>query len=183
MCRSGVHACARADLPRWIWEELWVAELDGEVESGQHKLRASRGRLVRRVGGWTAPAARDFAEACAWRARDRALDPLAGPAESREAAERLQAASTLEDVRGAASVLWDASPREVRIPLGMASDGALRAMSARTSQDRYEAAQGGAVCGYIAAMTAGHAGGLEALEEERAWQAAWLADRLELEPA
>lgn len=70
VCRGGVHACEGRSLARWIWEELWVIELDGEVEARGHKLRAPRGRLVRRVEGWSAPVAKEFATTCAARADD-----------------------------------------------------------------------------------------------------------------
>ena len=57
VCRGGVHACDGRFLARWIWEELWVIELGGEVEACGHKLRAPRGRLLRRVEAWSAPVA------------------------------------------------------------------------------------------------------------------------------
>ncbi|HKZ15776.1 MAG TPA: hypothetical protein VJL81_18215 [Solirubrobacterales bacterium] len=72
VCRGGVHACEGRFLARWIWEELWVIELGGEVEARGHKLRAPRGRLLRRVEAWSAPVAKDFAEACAARAAEHA---------------------------------------------------------------------------------------------------------------
>lgn len=72
VCRSGVHACEARHLARWIWEELWEVELDGVVEAHGHKLRASRGRLLRRVETWSAACAKDFAEACAVRAAQHA---------------------------------------------------------------------------------------------------------------
>ena len=72
VCRGGVHACEGRFLARWIWEELWVIELDGEVETHGHKLRAARGRLLRRVEAWSAPVAKNFAEVCASRAAEHA---------------------------------------------------------------------------------------------------------------
>jgi hypothetical protein len=72
VCRGGVHACEGRFLARWIWEELWVIELGGEVEARGHKLRAPRGRLLRRVEAWAAPVAKDLAEACASRAAEHA---------------------------------------------------------------------------------------------------------------
>jgi hypothetical protein len=41
-----------------------------------HKLMAERARLVRRIDGWDPSTARDFAAACAGRARDRAVEAL-----------------------------------------------------------------------------------------------------------
>jgi hypothetical protein len=68
VCRRGIHACAREDLPYWFQEELWEIELGGEVQRTGHKLVAPRGRLVRRVDAWNADAARSFSLACAERA-------------------------------------------------------------------------------------------------------------------
>jgi hypothetical protein len=83
-CRDGVHACEARHLPLWIWEELWAVELDGEVERRRHKLRAPRGRLVRRVEAWSSATARSFARACAGRAALHA--EAAAPAVARVAA-------------------------------------------------------------------------------------------------
>ncbi len=77
VCRSGVHACEARHLARWIWEELWEIELDGEVETRRHKLRAPRGRLLRRVETWSPPCAKDFAESCAARAAEHAASASA----------------------------------------------------------------------------------------------------------
>jgi hypothetical protein len=52
-CRSGIHACRASDLPLWIGRDLYEIELDGEIVEHRTKLVASRGRLVRRVEGWT----------------------------------------------------------------------------------------------------------------------------------
>ena len=79
VCLDGVHACEERHLPRWIWEELWEVELDGEVEARGHKLRAPRGRLLQRVDAWSPGSARAFARACAGRA---AVHAGAAPAEA-----------------------------------------------------------------------------------------------------
>jgi hypothetical protein len=71
-CRAGVHASEPRHLARWVWEELWEVELGGEVEDRGHKLRAPRGRLLRRVDAWSPATARDFALACAGRAAEHA---------------------------------------------------------------------------------------------------------------
>jgi hypothetical protein len=83
-CVSGVHACASADLPYWLCEELWEAELDGEVTRVGAKLVAPRGRLVRPVDGWDQglPAAAVFARRVSERAeRCPAVVDYAGDAE------------------------------------------------------------------------------------------------------
>jgi len=72
-CFEGIHACEGRHLPRWMWEELWEVELDGRVEARAHKLRAPRGRLLRRVETWSVQSARRFARACAVRAAEHAV--------------------------------------------------------------------------------------------------------------
>lgn len=59
-CRRGVHACRARDLPYWLGQELWEAELDGEIVEHERKLAASRGRLVRRRDEWAPPLADAF---------------------------------------------------------------------------------------------------------------------------
>ena len=81
VCFDGVHACEWRHLPRWIWEELWEVELDGEVEARGHKLRAPRGRLLRRVDAWSMMSARTFARVCAGRAAEHAVVAPADEAE------------------------------------------------------------------------------------------------------
>jgi hypothetical protein len=78
-CTAGVHACAIDDLPVWLGAELWRAELDGEVVRHRTKLVAQRGRLVERVSGWDDEAAREFARACAARAREHAKATRGSP--------------------------------------------------------------------------------------------------------
>jgi hypothetical protein len=72
LCVRGVHACRTEDLPYWLTEELWEIELDGDVRPEHRKLVAERGRLGRRIDGWTPASAARFAEACAARASERA---------------------------------------------------------------------------------------------------------------
>jgi hypothetical protein len=62
----------------------------------------------------------------------------------------------------------------------MAADADRRARAAEVTDDAHVAAHGGAVCAYIAAMTALRTGGPEAHDAERAWQAGWLSRELEL---
>jgi hypothetical protein len=162
-CRRGVHACRIDDLPWWLAEELWEVELGGEVVAYAHKVAAPRGRLVRRVDGWTAAARHDYAYECAWRTRDRALEALRG-----RAAERLRSCTTLAAVESTARELAGDEP-EARIALVMAADGALTAVS--------ELAATGA---YIAAHAARHVAGEDAMAAERRWQATRLAERLGL---
>jgi hypothetical protein len=77
LCHSGIHACRVADLPWWLQDELWEAELDGDVAAGRHKVTAPRARLVGRVDAWDAACAQRFGDACAGRAREHAARALA----------------------------------------------------------------------------------------------------------
>jgi hypothetical protein len=70
LCRDAVHGCRVGDLPWWLQDELWVAEFDGPIATGRHKISGPRARLLRRVDAWDAACARRFAEACAERAAD-----------------------------------------------------------------------------------------------------------------
>jgi hypothetical protein len=179
VCRDGVYACERRHLPLWIWEELWEVELDGDVEAHDQKLRARRGRLTRRIEPWSPAGAKAFARACAGRAAHHAAGPLLDAGHAGPAAV-LQAGDDLARVRELTAELWDRLPASARIPMGMASDGALRALTATDSSDGYVAAHGGAVSAYIAAMTALRVAGRERYDDERAWQADWLTRTLEL---
>jgi hypothetical protein len=102
-CRDGVHACERRFLPRWIWEELWEIELEGEVEARGNKLRAPRGRLLRRVDSWSARTSSGFAAACAGRAAEHAA-----AAPPHDAASVTQMASDCAAAAGAAQGTEDA---------------------------------------------------------------------------
>lgn len=70
-CRRGVHACRTRDLPIWLDDELWEVELDGEVVEQERKVVAARGRLTRRIDGWSAETAVAFGRFCARRTRLR----------------------------------------------------------------------------------------------------------------
>ncbi|MGE5407370.1 MAG: hypothetical protein ACM3NV_02045, partial [Syntrophothermus sp.] len=76
----------------------------------------------------------------------------------------------------AAAAPAEAAPRAVE----MAAGGERRARAAEVSEDPYGASQGGAVCAYIAAMTAFCSGGMGGYDAEREWQARWLARELKL---
>jgi hypothetical protein len=166
VCRGAVHACGAADLPWWLQAELWEVELAEPVEAVRHKLTAARGRLVRRVAGWDVACAARFAEACAWRVRDRAVQALEA-AGAPAAAEELRGYAGLEDMLAAAERL--SPPPEARINVAMAGDGAANARPGVASTSAY-----------IAAHAAGRIDGPAGMAAERAWQAAWLATELGL---
>ncbi len=66
-CASGIHACTPEQLPYWLNWELWRVELDGEIEQGETKLVAERGRLLARVDAWGAELQDAFCRACSER--------------------------------------------------------------------------------------------------------------------
>jgi hypothetical protein len=167
-CRSGIHACRAEDLPWWLGEELWVVELRGDVRLDEHKIVAAAGCLRSRIDRWTPARAQEYADACAWRARGRAVQALTRGGHS-DAADEVAEAATLDDVlsvaRRLASELADS-----RISLTIAGDGAFRALTGAAPTSAY-----------IAAHAALRVDGPRAYAAERAWQARWLAERLELE--
>jgi hypothetical protein len=62
--RRGIHACRSRDLPHWLDDELWVAELDGPIREEPRMLVAGRGRLVERIATWDSRAAAEFTAEC-----------------------------------------------------------------------------------------------------------------------
>ena len=167
LCQTAVHACRVRDLPWWLQDELWEAELDGAVSAGRHKVMAPRARLVRRVEAWDAACAQRFADACAMRARDHAATALERAGAEHAAAQLRQATGT-RALREAARV-WSKASDAARIPVRMAGDAGIRAA-------------GGAavVSAYIAAHTAARVDGPVAHDAEREWQADWLRTELAL---
>jgi hypothetical protein len=166
LCHSAIHACRVDDLPWWLHDELWEAELDGTLATGRHKVMAPRARLVRRIEAWDDTCAQGFADACAFRARDHAVAALAR-AGAGDLAAALGAAADTRALRDAA--YGAAAPEPARVAVAMAGDGARRALAGAAI-----------VCAYIAAHTAARVDGAPALDAERAWQAAWLERELGL---
>jgi sirohydrochlorin ferrochelatase len=78
-CRSGIHACRRADLPLWLGRSLYEIELEGEVREEATKVVAPRARLLRRIDAWDESTRDEYTRMCADRAHElaRAAD-LAG---------------------------------------------------------------------------------------------------------
>lgn len=151
VCERGVHACAIGDLALWVDAELWRVELDDVLGADHGKLTARRGRLLERIDGWTSDVALEFGAACAQRAAERAKAAAQeGPGSAR--AERLDAMAG----DAAAYAAWRAG--DPQRPVALAATAA-----------------------YVAAESAAHfEGRADAAEAERAWQGAWLADRLGL---
>jgi len=168
-CQRGVHACRLSDLPWWLADELWEIELDGPVQPDEHKIIAPAGRLRSQIEAWTAECAQEYADACARRAQERAVQALTGAGHPDEA-RRLDACATLDDVLVAARELADDIPA-TRISLTIAGDGAFRALTGAPPTSAYIAAH--------AAMRLDGAAGYVA---ERTWQSDWLVERLGLHP-
>ena len=166
-CRRGIHACRTRDLPWWLADELWEIELDGRVQVDEHKIFAPAGRLRSQVEGWTPARAQEFAEACAWRARERAVQALTRNGHTK-AASALGACTTLDDVLTVARQLADAIP-DTKISLTIAGRGALRALTCAA-----------ATSAYIAAHAAMRLDGSPGYAAEREWQSSWLVERLGL---
>ncbi len=170
-CREGVHACLPVDLSHWLTAALWEVELDGEVKRTRRKLVASRGRLLRPVEGYEA-AVRELADVGAWRSRDRAVVAL-GDA---DAGDRLAAANTLDEA-AAIGAGEDESTFGGRAAV-LASDAAYCARHGTAPQSPFVAA---CSAGHLAAGPEGDQAAFdEGYAAERAFQSAWLADRLGL---
>jgi len=167
-CRRGVHACRPRDLPWWLADELWEIELDGPVHADEHKIIAPAGRLRDQIEAWTPACAQDYADACAWRAHERAVQALTR-AGHRHDAHRLAACATLDDVLLAARQLADDIPA-TRINLTIAGDGAFRALTGAPPTSAY-----------IAAHAATRLDGAVGYAAERVWQSQWLVERLGLD--
>lgn len=71
-CRSGIHACRRADLPLWLGRALYEIELDGEIVEEATKVVAPRGRLLRRIDAWDESTRDEYTRMCADRAHELA---------------------------------------------------------------------------------------------------------------
>jgi hypothetical protein len=175
-CRTGVHACAPADLSHWLTATLWEVELDGDVVETRHKLVGPRGRLVRRIDGYEG-AVRELAAVGAWRCRDRAVSALRAEGDA-ALADRFVAASTLDEL---AALGADADVDESTFAGGAA---ALAADAGHFTLHGLPAQ-----APFVAACSAGHvAGGPdgdqaaydEGYAAERTVQSAWLAERLGL---
>ena len=169
-CKRGIHACRPSDLPWWLADELWEIELEGHVQVDEHKIVAPAGRLRAQIEGWTPACAQEYADACAWRAHERAVQALTRAGHA-SAADQLAACATLDDVLRAARQLAEAIP-DTQISLTIARDGAFRALTGAPPTSAY-----------IAAHAAMRLDGADGYAAERAWQSRWLAERLGLSAA
>jgi len=175
---DAIRAYPVEELLWWLDDELWAAELDGDVRTEGHAVVAARGRLVSRVEYWTPEAATELAEACAFRARDVAAEALHHAGREHEARDLAACLSpgALEEV--GTEIAERGSDAAARLA-GFAADTALYA---REAPDPVRAA---AVAAYVAAHA--RAGGDKTVAsyeaqfaDERRWQAEWLTRRLRL---
>jgi hypothetical protein len=183
-CRRGFHACRIRDLPYWLNDELWSIELETPVALA-HKVVASRARLGDRVEGWTPELQRQLAVACIGRSAAHAVDELrdvglldAAPGLAEAVAtrpERLDRAVLRTAAESAAAAAAD-EPRT-----RPAHRLALFVVDAVDYLDECPVA----TLAYIAARAANFRSRVEVddpVAAERAWQSAWLAERLGLPP-
>jgi hypothetical protein len=117
-------------LPVWIAAELWLVQLDGSVHEVQSQLRADRGRLVRRIGGWDEAAAGEFARSCA----GRILELARGADDPRMAAYRTDAEALARPAD--ANVAGWVAARAAAVVEGEASAARERARQAGWLRDR-----------------------------------------------
>jgi len=170
-----IRACSAEDLAWWLDDELWEVELEGDVRRVGRALTATRGRLVARLEGWSGDIAAELVEVCARRVRDRAVQALEEAGRTEDAAI-LDVAETAEQIETVGRRL--AGGRDGSSALaGLAADVVLYARDAEVP------ARAAGVAAYIAAFALaggdkGAPGYQERFEEERAWQAAWLRERL-----
>lgn len=196
-CRHGVHACHPNQLLEWIDDELWEIELDGELATSGVMVVAERGRLLGRVSSWDGTAAQEFADACAWRSRDFALNSLRRVGLTDEA-ERLVGAAELGELQAGAVSAFERAQGAAAELSGFAADAVSLAKGRRPEMWdaespvslREPAPTPGAIAANLAFVVA-HAAGREAVAAsgseaayadgfaaERAWQLAWLSNRL-----
>jgi len=196
-CRHGVHACTPGHLLDWIDDELWQIELAGEIVVRDAMVVAERGRLLERVVQWDGPTAQDFADACAWRARDYALNSLRRVGLTDEA-ERLVSAVELREMQAGAVAAFERSDGEAAELAGFAADAVSLAQGRRPEMwdparpvTLVEPVQTPGATAANLAFVVAHAAGRGALAAagsdtayddgfaaERKRQLAWLSERL-----
>jgi hypothetical protein len=173
LARYGVHACRVEDLAYRLDDELWLVELEDPIARTPFQVVAARGRLPRRITAWNGASSHEYAAACAWRARDLAVEGLVRAGSNAEAAA-LRACIDLPSLEARANTLaGDATPEE---PRGLAAYVAGAALRARQGRFREASLQ----CAHLGAALARSEAGAD---QERAWQSQWLGHRLGLREA
>ena len=176
--RGAIRAFPSEELLWCLDDELWEAELAGDVRREGRAFVGSRARLLEHIGTWTPEVADELVALCAFRVRDAAVAAL--EAAGREHQARLLSAriSLGELEKRGAEIAAGGADDAARLA-GFASDTALYA---REAPDSVRAA---AVAAYVAAHAL--AGGDKTVAsydagfaDERRWQAEWLSRRLSL---
>lgn len=173
---SRVQAYHTKDLPFWVSQVLWVAELDGHVTEHRCHVAGDRGRLVRRVEAWTPEVSAAFAAACGFRTRDHAVALLRHDGFEAEAA-RLAACPDLETVSTEGAELASGLSGRQRLFAARAGGNAIAALAPRTAITAHLTA---VVAGEVLAATGSVSRYDDGFLLERAWQADWITDRLHL---
>lgn len=173
-CRGGLHLLRQADLPFWIHEELYVAEVEGDVIEQESFVLARRARLVRRAPAWGRQSAYRFSCDCAWRVRDKTVEALRRGGRNHDA-DLLSACVTMDHVAAVTRGLRDNDGNRAGRLVGYAGDAATSAAAVRTSGGWAAAA---AATAFVAAASARFAepASEPAAAAERALQARWIAD-------
>lgn len=170
-----VDACRVDQLPFWLEDELWEFEFDGGYEEVDRRVVGVRGRLVRRIESWNASSAAEFAAACAQRSKQHAAQVLRRYGAPDEA-ELLLATDDVAELMAAAYGRAAELGSDVMVVVHDAGDAALAEYAGMSpSLVALVAARTAA-----SAAKASHASPGAAEDEERLWQASWLADRLDL---
>ena len=174
---NGVHACRLAQLPYWLESELWEIEVDDTRDEARHVL-ARRGRLIRRVEGWTPAVASELALGCVERSRAHAIATLRTHG-VHPIATTLEQAAGPEGLMTAGYTSADELPEPVATAVLDAADTGFAVHSGMgTCLAAYLAARSAKSAALATDRSAG-----DADRSERRWQADWLADRLALQGA
>ena len=194
---NGVHAVRTRRLVDWIDDELWLVELDGDVEEIEDMLVARRGRLLHRIRAWDEDVAREFGESCIWRARDQAAESLerAGLDRERAALQSANELGSLQAASAAAAQSAAGAPADALVYLAdvvqVSRGGWFETYVGHPGAEA--TATPGAIAaniGFVVATAAGSAaadaaGRPDAFDDgwdaERRRQLAWLTERLELD--
>jgi hypothetical protein len=122
-CRSGIHACARENLPLWLGHVLFEIELGGDIVAEPTKLVASRARLLRRIEAWDDKLRDAYTRMCADRAHELALgaapplrdwDAVIEPSTAEGPALLGFVAARIADVRGGRPAYHEERRRQAR---------------------------------------------------------------------
>jgi len=166
----GIHGCLVEQLPYWLDEELWEAELDGVVHHAPMQVITSRGRLLRRVVSWTEEVAAELARACLFKARDAAADLLQRNRRGKDADQLSACADVAQLERAARAMSTTGEANSLANLIGYVADAAKRAKMNHV----------GTVCYVTADLARVASGCTEAAVSERIWQGRWIAARLQL---